>query len=69
VTVPDVSELALTLVRERLADRDHQVSFHVADPLHWTPCRQWDARHDPAVFHFLTDEGDRSRYVEVATRQ
>ena len=68
VTVLDVSELALTLVRQRLADRDQQVSFIVADLLIWTPQRQWDAWHDRAVFHFLTDQHHRTRYVDVATR-
>lgn len=68
VTVLDVSELALNLVRERLADRHQQVSFIVADLLKWTPRRQWDAWHDRAVFHFLTDERDRTTYVDLATR-
>jgi len=68
VTVLDVSDLALTIVRQRLAEHHEQVSFIVADLLHWTPPRQWDSWHDRAVFHFLTDERDRTRYVEVATR-
>jgi hypothetical protein len=68
VTVLDVSELALTIVRQRLAERHEQVSLIVADLLHWTPHRQWDSWHDRAVFHFLTEESDRTRYVEVATR-
>lgn len=68
VTVLDVSGLALTIVRQRLAERHEQVSLIVADLLHWTPHRQWDSWHDRAVFHFLTDQRDRTRYVEVATR-
>jgi SAM-dependent methyltransferase len=74
VTVLDVSELALTLVhqrlavRPRLADRQERVSFIVADLLNWTPLHQWDAWHDRAVFHFLTDERDRAKYVDLATR-
>ena len=68
VTVLDVSELALNLVRQRLADRHGGVSFIVADLLKWTPQRQWDSWHDRAVFHFLTEERDRTTYVDIATR-
>ncbi len=55
VTALDVSDLALTIVRQRLAERHKEVSFIVADLLHWTPHRQWDSWHDRAVFHFLTE--------------
>jgi SAM-dependent methyltransferase len=68
VTLLDVAVPALTLVRQRLADRQLQVSFIVADLLNWAPPRQWDAWHDRAVFHFLTDRQHRATYVDVAAR-
>lgn len=65
VTVLDVSEAALATVRERLADLPPD-AFVVADITDWTPERTWDAWHDRAVFHFLTDPDDRAAYVAAA---
>lgn len=63
VTVLDVSEEALAVVRGRLGGR---VTAVVADVLRWSPERTFDAWHDRAVFHFLVDPADRDRYVAVA---
>jgi len=68
LTVLDVSEASLAIVRNRLADRRHQVTFVVADVLSWKPERQWDAWHDRAVFHFLVDFQARAKYVATAAR-
>ena len=68
VTVLDISEEALAAVRRRTAARSPAPSFVVADLLSWTPARHWDAWHDRAVFHFLTDPDDRASYVATATR-
>lgn len=68
LTLLDVSEAALAVVRDRLADRRQQVTFVVADVLDWEPERQWDAWHDRAVFHFLVDSQARATYVATAAR-
>jgi SAM-dependent methyltransferase len=68
LTVLDVSEVSLAVVRDRLADRGEQVTFVVADVLSWEPERQWDAWHDRAVFHFLVDSQTRATYVATAAR-
>jgi len=68
LTVLDVSEVSLAVVRDRLADRGQQVAFVVADVLTWEPERQWDAWHDRAVFHFLVDFQARATYVATAAR-
>jgi SAM-dependent methyltransferase len=68
VTVLDVSDEALALVRTRLARRSGEVTFEVADLLAWSPNRQWDAWHDRAVFHFLVEPDDRATYVAAASR-
>lgn len=69
VTVFDLSPSALALARRRLAER--------ADGVHWVqgdvtrasfPPRRFDIWHDRAVFHFLTDPGDRVAYVECVMR-
>jgi SAM-dependent methyltransferase len=66
VTVLDVSQYALTEVRHRLGSRAQHVTFVHEDVLTWKPDRQDDVWHDRAVFHFLTDQATRDRYVEIA---
>jgi 2-polyprenyl-3-methyl-5-hydroxy-6-metoxy-1,4-benzoquinol methylase len=67
VTLLDVSERALDLVRARLGSRASMVGFEVADVVTWWPRRRFDAWHDRAVFHFLVDPADREHYVAAAT--
>lgn len=64
LTVLDVSSAALDVARERVGDTAF-VSWLAADLQSWAPGRRWNVWHDRAVLHFLTDEGDRSRYAET----
>lgn len=64
VTVLDVSAVALEEAAARLGDAATRVEHVVADLLTWTPARTYDAWHDRAVFHFLTDAADRDAYRE-----
>lgn len=64
ITVLDVSSVALTRVRQRLAGRPG-ISYVVANLLVWEPDRRFDAWHDRAVFHFLVSPEDQQRYVET----
>jgi len=66
VTVLDVSYHALSEVRDRLGPGERHVTFVHHDVLTWNPDRQYDLWHDRAVFHFLTEPKDRTRYVELA---
>ena len=68
VTLLDVSDEALDAMREHFADNEPCVSFVVADLLDWQAEQLFDARHDRAVFHFLTDAHDRERYAATAAR-
>jgi ubiquinone/menaquinone biosynthesis C-methylase UbiE len=68
LTVLDVSARALAVVRERLAGRSSAVTWVHGDVLDWHPGRSFDVWHDRAVFHFLTDPEDRSRYVDLVQR-
>lgn len=68
LTVLDISEAALELTRRRLAHRAELVSFEVADITAWVPQRTYEVWHDRALFHFLTDPADQSRYADLATR-
>jgi SAM-dependent methyltransferase len=69
VTVLDLAPSALAIARQRLGERAQRVAWITGSIL--------DARlrasayavwHDRAVFHFLTDRRDSSRYVEQGRR-
>jgi trans-aconitate methyltransferase len=66
VTIVDVSDRALDAVRVRLGTHSHLLTYVVSDILAWSPERAYHVWHDRAVFHFLTDDRQRSRYVELA---
>jgi hypothetical protein len=68
LTVLDVSSEALDLVAARLGERAGQVARICHDLLTWHPTRQFRLWHDRAVFHFLTEPGDRGAYVTLVTR-
>jgi 2-polyprenyl-3-methyl-5-hydroxy-6-metoxy-1,4-benzoquinol methylase len=68
VTVLDVSNEALELVRTRLAISGLAATAVTGDLLSWEPERTYDVWHDRAVLHFLTQPEDRARYVETAAR-
>lgn len=65
ITVLDVSASALTLARMRLGDRAVGVQWIETDITAFEPSRRYQLWHDRAVFHFLTDNKDRARYVEA----
>jgi SAM-dependent methyltransferase len=66
VSVLDISSSALERARKRLGQDADRVRWIVGDALEARDLRVhlW---HDRAVFHFLTDEEDRRRYVAAAS--
>ncbi len=68
VAVLDVSETALGKAKARLGERAGRVRWIVADVTEAPGLGTFDLWHDRAVFHFLTDPTDRSRYVNLARR-
>jgi len=66
VSVLDVSPAAIEATRSRLGEQADLVSWIVGDiTVIALPERHYDVWHDRAVFHFLTDAGDRQRYVKL----
>jgi len=68
VTVLDISESALAGARQRLGARASQVRWIAADVTTVRDLGTFDVWHDRAVFHFLTDPGDRRKYIALAER-
>lgn len=69
LTVLDISDQALAATRERLGAAADAVTWLAADvTAAELPDAHYDLWHDRAVFHFLTDEAARRRYVALAQR-
>jgi len=64
LTILDISPKSLSYAKERLGDRAARVSWIEADVTEFVPPQKYDLWHDRAVFHFLTDENDRKKYVQ-----
>lgn len=64
LTVLDVSSKALDYAKERLGNRAGAVKWIEADITEFESSEKHDLWHDRAVFHFLTDEDDRKKYVQ-----
>jgi 2-polyprenyl-3-methyl-5-hydroxy-6-metoxy-1,4-benzoquinol methylase len=63
LTVLDISSKAIRYAQERLGGRAENVSWIEADVTEFESSIQYDLWHDRAVFHFLTDAEDRTKYV------
>lgn len=69
VTVLDLAPSALAIAQERIGARAHRVTWIAGSVLDAPlPSAGYAVWHDRAVFHFLTDAGDRSRYVAQTRR-
>ena len=65
VTVLDIAHSAIEQAKARLGDQASRVTWLEDDVTGYSPARQFDIWHDRAVFHFLTNEEDRSSYLAV----
>jgi trans-aconitate methyltransferase len=65
VTVLDISAAGMQQARDRLGPRAGQIHWLTADILLWRPARRYGAWHDRAVYHFLTVEDHRRRYLHA----
>jgi SAM-dependent methyltransferase len=68
LAVLDISAAALEHAQRRLGARAGAVDWYAADVTTFLPPRQFGLWHDRAVFHFLTEQADRQKYVETMKR-
>ena len=69
ISVLDISQKAIDVARSRLGDNADKIHWYCADITQATlPQNYFDVWHDRAVFHFLTDETQRIKYVEQVMR-
>ena len=65
VTVLDISAKAIERARERLDDKAAQVKWIVKDIVHFTPDQKYDLWHDRATFHFLINQDEQDKYLDM----
>ncbi|MBS1718250.1 MAG: class I SAM-dependent methyltransferase [Armatimonadetes bacterium] len=68
ITLLDISKAALDSTRARLGAKAEKVTFITADILTTEEIGKFELWHDRALFHFLTNETDRSHYAMLAAR-
>jgi SAM-dependent methyltransferase len=66
ITVLDISATAIERVKNRLGVNASKVTWIVTDILDFKTNKQYDCWHDRAAFHFLTNEKDINKYVQIA---
>ena len=65
ITVLDISELSLNRAKERLGEKSKKVKWITSDIVNFQPTEKYDFWHDRAAFHFLTQEDEISKYVDI----
>ncbi len=65
LSVLDISHAAIQQAKSRLVGHQGRVEWLEQDITEFKAERCFDLWHDRAVFHFLIDEKDRTRYVRV----
>lgn len=68
ITVLDIAPTALEKASSRLGTLAGKVHWETADITRWQPTRKYDVWHDRAVFHFLTEPGQRDAYRKALLR-
>lgn len=63
LAVLDISAGALEVAKQRLAERAESVEWFAADITEFSAPHPFALWHDRAVFHFLTEAGDRQKYI------
>lgn len=68
VSVLDLSATALAHAQERLGTQAGHIDWIEKDVTRFAPRQRYALWHDRAVFHFLTDASDRTRYADTLRR-
>lgn len=68
LVVLDISSGAIEHARRRLGSAAQKIEWYKADITAFDPPHSFALWHDRAVFHFLTQQSDREKYVKVMKR-
>lgn len=65
LTVLDISETAIKKAKNRLGAKAIQINWVVSNIVDFKPTEKYDFWHDRATFHFLTQQNDIEKYIEI----
>jgi ubiquinone/menaquinone biosynthesis C-methylase UbiE len=68
LSVLDISGNALADARQRLGGSAKNIKWIESDIIEFNSSHKFTLWHDRAVFHFLTEESDRRKYVSTLTQ-
>lgn len=68
ITVLDISANAIERAKARLGEKAAKVKWIVSDVTEFVPDEKYDFWHDRAAFHFLINEKDADKYVEITNK-
>ena len=68
LTYLDISESAAKKSKIFLGEQSKNIEWIVEDVLNFEPKQNFDVWHDRAVFHFLTDQNQIKKYVDLVSR-
>ena len=68
ITLVDLSEDALSIIKDRLGDKGNMPNYFSQDITKSTFIDTFEIWHDRAVFHFLTDAKDRKDYMSTLSK-
>ncbi|SEM44623.1 Methyltransferase domain-containing protein [Chryseobacterium taichungense] len=68
ITVLDISAKALEKAKTRLGEKAKKVNWIVSDITEFNPETTFDIWHDRAAFHFLTEDFQIKKYMEIARK-
>ena len=68
ITVLDISAKALEKAKLRLGKRAEKIKWIVSDITDFEPTTTYDLWHDRATFHFLTNNAEIKKYIDIVHR-
>lgn len=68
ITVLDISAKALEKAKRRLGKRAEKIKWIVSDITDFEPTTTYDLWHDRATFHFLTNNAEIKKYIDIVHR-
>jgi SAM-dependent methyltransferase len=68
ITVLDISEKAIERAQLRLGSNAEKVNWIVSDVTDFQPKMKYSVWHDRAAFHFLTQDFQKEKYIELVNQ-
>ena len=65
IGILDISSKALACAKARLGHKSSEIEWFEDDITLFKPPHQFSIWHDRAVFHFLTSQSDRNKYINI----